>query len=74
MLVYLEESSDGSLSKDELKKMLINDAILDKRIAEHERAGAISVDGDKITLTKKGRFASKIFMYDLQVLGLKRNF
>ena len=74
MLVYLDESVDGSLTKDQLKNMLINETILEKRIAEHERAGAISVDGEKITLTKKGRLASKIFMYDLEVLALKRNF
>ncbi len=74
MLVYLQESADGSLSKDELRKMLINDTILEKRIAEHQRAGAILVDGEKITLTKKGRLASKIFMYDLEILALKKNF
>ena len=74
MLVYLEESKDGVLAKEDLKKMLINDTILDKRIAEHLRAGAIEVDGEKIKITTKGKIVSKIFMYDLAILNLKRNF
>ncbi len=74
MLVYLQESAQGFLSKEDLKKMLINDSILDKRIQEHLRAGAIEIDGDKIKITEKGRIVSKIFMYDLAILDLKRNF
>ena len=74
MLVYLDENSNGSLTKDELKKMLIKDVILEKRIEEHLRAGAIELDGTNVKITKKGRVVSKIFMYDMAILDLKRNF
>lgn len=74
MLVYLDESGYESLTINELKRRLINDSIVKKRIEDHIRAGTIEIRGDKIIITKKGRIASKIFMYNRDLLDLKRNF
>lgn len=74
MLLYLDESPSKELNFDELNTKLQASSILHKRFIEHEEAGSIELKGNKVLLTTKGQVAAKIFLFNKNILNLKRNY
>ena len=74
LLIYLLEEKRGVLSKERLYSKFTVKDIMDKRLEEHSMAGAISLKGSDVAITKRGRVVAGIFSLNLKLLNLKRNF
>ncbi len=74
LLIYLNDAKNNELEVEELKKRLRNPQIIEKRLTEHQRSGAIEIKNNKIKITKKGKILANIFLYDEKILKLKKNY
>jgi len=72
--ILLSRAPNGCLSRNELHQRYIQNLVLGKRLKEHEDAGVISLEGDAIRITAKGRRIAEIYQKLIDALKLKENF